>query len=340
MATSCQPVSWRVQALSTRNTPSILLAVGGDPVVLAEQESFGSDHPAAVEHQCPKGGGIAAEPGDQGLNWMDPWGSIRHADHMRSPHAPVTRPSHPGLRGSVSRGYRGWTVRPPERAGRFVLPASLSVQLVLKIEDSPVRPPEFVNGVQSGFAVLEGGCAPQYVEVALSPLGAYRLLGLPMHRLRDQLIDMNDVLGREVARLGEMVREQPTWPRRFGVLDRFLLDRLDTGPVIAREVAFAWDRLIATGGTLTIGDLQREIGWSHKHLIRRFTEQVGVTPKLAARMIRFEGVLDRMRREPRPDWARLAVETGYADQAHLIRDFGEFAGTTPGRLPGPTRAGG
>jgi AraC-like DNA-binding protein len=259
---------------------------------------------------------------------------------MRSPHAPVSRSAHPGLRGSVPRGYRGWTVRPPDRAGRFVLPASLSVQLVLKIEDSAVRPPEFVNGVQSAYAVIDGGCAPQYVEVALSPLGAYRLLGLPMHRLRDQLVDMNDVLGREVARLGEMVREQPTWSRRFAVLDRYLLDRLATGPAVAREVEFVWARLVATGGTQTIGGLQREIGWSHKHLIRRFTEQVGVTPKLAARMIRFEGVLGRMSREPRPDWARLAFDTGYADQAHLIRDFGEFAGTSPGRLPGRLRAAG
>lgn len=161
-----------------------------------------------------------------------------------------------------------------------------------------------------------------------------------MHRLRDQLVDMNDVLGREVARLGEMVREQPTWSRRFEVLDRFLLDRLDTGPVVAREVEFAWDRLVATGGTMTIGGLQREIGWSHKHLVRRFTEQVGVAPKLAARMIRFEGVLVRMSREQRPDWARLAFETGYADQAHLIRDFGEFAGTSPGRASGPAGAAG
>lgn len=221
-----------------------------------------------------------------------------------------------------------------------MLPASLSVQLVLKIEDSAVRPSEFVNGVQSAYAVIDGGCAPQYVEVSLSPLGAYRLLGLPMHRLRDQLVDMNDVLGREVARLGEMVREQPTWSRRFGVLDRFLLDRLDRGPVVAREVEFAWNRLVATGGTITIGGLRREIGWSHKHLIRRFTEQVGVTPKLAARMMRFEGVLGQLGREPRPDWARLAAETGYSDQAHLIRDFGEFAGTSPGRAPDLARAAG
>jgi AraC-like DNA-binding protein len=86
---------------------------------------------------------------------------------------------------------------------------------------------------------------------------------------------------------------------------------------------------VASGGMTTIRGICREIGWSHKHLITRFRQQVGITPKRAARLIRFERVLRRVADVGRPDWGELAVECGYADQPHLIRDFRQFAGTTP-----------
>jgi len=247
---------------------------------------------------------------------------------MTSP-APVSRPPHPALRGALPRGYQGW-IRPHERAGRFVLPASLSVQMVVKVEDSALRPPEFVNGVLDAHSAVEGGCAPQYLQIVLSPLGAYRIFGVPLEQLTGRLIDLHDVFGADARRLGEEVREQPTWTQRFDLLDRFLMSRLESAPVVSREVRYAWQRLTDTAGTVRIATICREIGWSHKHLITRFRQQVGVTPKRAARLSRFEHLLRRLARErPRPDWDRLAAVAGYADQAHMIRDFGQFLGTTP-----------
>lgn len=227
------------------------------------------------------------------------------------------------------RGYEGW-VRPQDRAGRFVVPASLSVQMLVKIEDSVLRPPEFVNGVQDGHSTIEGGCAPRYVQIDLSPLGAYQVFGLPVDQLTGRLTDLNDVLGADARRLGERVRDLPTWTERFDLLDRFLLARLDTAPAVAPEVRHTWQRLTETAGAVPIGELCREIGWSHKHLITRFRQQVGLTPKRAARVSRFEHLLGRLSpEEPRPDWDRLAATVGYADQAHMIRDFGQFFGTSP-----------
>jgi AraC-like DNA-binding protein len=243
--------------------------------------------------------------------------------------APVSRPPQPALRDTLSRGYQGW-LRPHDRAGRFVLPASLSVQMVVKVEDSALRPPEFVNGVADAHSAIEGGCAPRYVQIVLSPLGAYQVCGLPLEKLTGRLVDLHDVFGPGARRLGEQVREQPTWARRFDLLDRFLIRRLESAPPVSREVRYAWQRLTATAGAVRIAALCREVGWSHKHLITRFREQVGVTPKRAARLSRFEHLLRRLDRErPRPDWDRLAAVAGYADQAHMIRDFGQFLGTTP-----------
>jgi methylphosphotriester-DNA--protein-cysteine methyltransferase len=210
-----------------------------------------------------------------------------------------------------------------------VLPARTSVQLVMKIEDSAVRPPEFVHGVPTRFTVIDGGCAPKYVEVELSPLAAYRLLGTPMHHFAGQLVDLVDLLGRDGRRLGEEVRDASTWQERFRAIDRCLLDRLETAPPVATEVEYAWRQLVASGGMRPIRGICTEIRWSHKHLITRFRHQVGIAPKHAARLIRFERVLGRVADVARPDWGALAVECGYADQSHLIRDFREFAGTTP-----------
>jgi methylphosphotriester-DNA--protein-cysteine methyltransferase len=73
-----------------------------------------------------------------------------------------------------------------------------------------------------------------------------------------------------------------------------------------------------------------EIRWSHEHRLTRFRQQVGGTPKRAARVRRFEQLLRRRAREqPRPDGGRLAAVAGYADQAHMIRDFGQFVGGSP-----------
>jgi AraC-like DNA-binding protein len=105
--------------------------------------------------------------------------------------------------------------------------------------------------------------------------------------------------------------------------------RLAAGPRPSPEVAWAWERLVASGGAMPIGQLAKEVGWSHKHLIAKFRQQVGLRPKTAARLIRFDRVLGRLDECRGLDWGVVAREAGYADQAHLIREFKQFTGATP-----------
>jgi AraC-like DNA-binding protein len=94
-------------------------------------------------------------------------------------------------------------------------------------------------------------------------------------------------------------------------------------------VIWAWDRLAESGGAARILDLAREIGWSRKHLRTRFLEQVGLAPKTVARVMRFQGALQQIGAATRVNWAQLASDCGYADQAHFNRDFRDFAGNSP-----------
>ncbi|MEV0618218.1 helix-turn-helix domain-containing protein [Nonomuraea sp. NPDC050404] len=237
--------------------------------------------------------------------------------------------SHPYLRSLLTGKYTGYSGG-AAHGDHLLRPATAAISLVLKVRDSPRRPPAFVHGSHSGYSTIEGACAPSYLEVRLAPLGAYAALGVPLDKLNAGIVDLNDIIGPEIEALAERVRSAPTWDRRFRLVDGYLLRRIEDGPRPSPEVAEAWRRLIATGGADSIRAIAEETGWSHKHLIAKFKQQVGLAPKTVARLIRFNRLLARLREDPLPRWDEIAADCGYADQAHLTRDFRDFTGTTPG----------
>jgi AraC-like DNA-binding protein len=208
-------------------------------------------------------------------------------------------------------------------------PATAAIAVILRLKDAPRFPPEVLAGAHDTVWVAAGPCSPTYLELRLAPLGAYRLLGMPMDALTGQLVDLTDVLGTGSRRMAEQLRDTPSWQQRFGLLDAYLLRCAQDGPDPAPEVVWAWRRLTATGGTLPIRRLAGEVGWSHKHLITRFKQQVGLAPKTAARLVRFDVVWRRLAAHPPARWDALAADSGHADQAHMIRDFHQFTGATP-----------
>ena len=109
-------------------------------------------------------------------------------------------------------------------------------------------------------------------------------------RLANTPVARIDVLGSDGRRLGELARDLPTWKERFSLVDSFLLARMDQGPRPSPEVSHALTMLVESDGRRPIGQLAADTGWSHKHLITRFKRQVGLAPKMAARLIRFENV--------------------------------------------------
>ncbi len=246
-------------------------------------------------------------------------------ERLRSPR--VVGAPHPLLAPYLARGHTGFVEQTSPR--HLVVPASATVSVVVKLRDSAHRPAAFVKGPHHTHLVPDGECAASYLEVRLSPLSGYRLLGVPLNALGDRIVDLRDLLGADGRRLAEQLREADTWRRRFTILDQLLLTRLDGGPRPAPEVVQVLQRLVATGGAVRIGRLAGEVGWSHKHLITRFKQQVGLSPKAAARLVRFDRVLRSLDRPGPPAWERIAAEAGYADQAHLVREFRTFTGVTP-----------
>ena len=204
---------------------------------------------------------------------------------------------------------------------------------VLRTPD-PARSPGSFRGMVGGLhdrpAVIATGPAQTGLQLRLTWLGARILLGAPASALAGDVVGLGDLLGRRADVLVERLAEAPTWASRFALLDA-ALTRLAADarrPDPRPEVARAWDRLAGTGGTLRIEELAREVGWSRRHLALRFRDEIGLSPKSAARVIRFERACDLLRGPARPALADTAAVCGYADQAHLARDFRELAGLT------------
>jgi AraC-like DNA-binding protein len=187
----------------------------------------------------------------------------------------------------------------------------------------------FVTGLWDGPALTEHAGYQHGVEVRLTPLGAHRLLRLPMHHLANAVVELDDVLGPESDRLAERLYDAPDWAARFDLLDAALAARLAQARPASPGVAWAWGRLLATHGAVTVADLTGELGCSRRHLAAQFREQIGLPPKLLGRILRFDRVVALLRQQEPQRWAEVAYACGYYDQAHFNRDFRQFAGATP-----------
>ena len=240
---------------------------------------------------------------------------------------------HPAVRGSAVRyaDFGDRTAAPQETAeapgGSVVVIVDLDTGWTVEGE----RFGSFAGGVYDRPVRVrhEGSC--RGVQVDLEPTAVRALLGVPAGQLAHRTVALEDLLGRDAVHLAERLHEAPDAPARFAVLDVVLLRALGRARAEPHpDVARAWALLRASGGRIRIETLAARLGCSRRHLAKRFAEEVGVPPKVAARLIRFEQVRAGL---GRASLARLAAEHGYADQAHLAREFRALAGVPPTAFP-------
>jgi AraC-like DNA-binding protein len=259
----------------------------------------------------------------------------------------------PALRPFIARyvGYRQSGVPPARHRG---LPSpyltvifTLDDPLTLAGHPDPRQSPgsyrTLVGGLHTAPALITHPGRQSGIQLAVSPLGARALLGLPAGELAGIDVEGSALLGPLADRIAERLQAAGDWPARFAVLDRMLTSRLAAGPAagascaaggVGAEVSHAWRLLLASGGRSAVSGLAAETGWSDRHLRNRFRDETGLTPKAAARVIRF----DRARRVLQgraaaemtlPALADLAADCGFYDQAHLAHEFRDLAGCPP-----------
>ena len=190
----------------------------------------------------------------------------------------------------------------------------------------------FTSGLYAGHVVIASGGRAECIQIDFTPLGAYRFFRLPMSELAGRMVTLDDLEDRHIARLRQRLGEQRNWMRRLDLAEKFVMARLHGAPPPDRALDWAYRQIRGSHGRVRIGRLASELDWSRKHLSQRFKEQLGMGPKAIARMVRFHNALALARRGASPDWADIAADCGYADQAHLAREFSQFAGASPTRL--------
>jgi AraC-like DNA-binding protein len=187
----------------------------------------------------------------------------------------------------------------------------------------------FLAGLMPGYASTSFEHSQDCVQVYLTPLGAYRMLGVPGSRFAcrvtaaDDIDGMGPMLGVE---LPERLEGAGSWRERFAMVEDVLLRLARGGRDTDDFVTWMWRQISASGGRARIGDLIEQTGWSHRHVTARFRNQIGLTPKAAAAVVRFERANAELGTTP---LAELAMRHGYADQSHLTREVARYAGEPP-----------
>ena len=245
----------------------------------------------------------------------------------------------PALRRYITR-YAGFRVSGVPPGLHFGLPSS-DVDLIISL-GSPIdivqmpntsQPPAsstaLVSGLQYAAAILRQDSEAFGLHIFVKPLGVRAILGVTSAEIATLVLSLSDIWGNVAGDLTEMLQGTGTWPERFSALDKLFISKLNLTDV-APEISWAWERLAKTHGSATVQQLADDVGYCRRHFSESFRDAVGVAPKLAARVFRFERAC-RLIANNEVCLAQVALECGYYDQAHLTREWYALAGCSPGR---------
>lgn len=188
----------------------------------------------------------------------------------------------------------------------------------------------FVAGFMPGYSATHYAGRQDCIQLYLTPRGMAQILGVPGGELARHVVEIADAVPPLGGPFLDQLAAEPDWPARFARLDAVLHLLAARGRDCDPLAEAAWQRIKASAGRVRIGELVAESGWSHRRLVTRLREHVGLSPKSAAAVVRFEHTVHEL--SAAPALAELAALRGYADQSHLTRDFARYAGTSPAAL--------
>lgn len=252
----------------------------------------------------------------------------------------MKRPPRPSLRPFVS---ELWAMARPVGGGpsaaacERMLPSG-AMHIAIRLCQQPIRllDPHAARSDDLGHAVVAGARAAHYlrdvapaactVGVQLRPGAAECLFGVPADALAGRHVRLDALCGAAADALRERLLDTPSPAARLDLLEAWLAARLPRVHGVHPAVAEALRDFDA--GASVQAAVARS-GYSHRRFIALFRRAVGLPPKLYARVRRFRGLIERLSAQPDLAWTELAIDAGYSDQSHFVREFHEFAGVTP-----------
>ncbi|MPY90685.1 MAG: helix-turn-helix domain-containing protein [Luteitalea sp.] len=187
-----------------------------------------------------------------------------------------------------------------------------------------------VSGTYSGVFIVDAMQHAAMMGVHFRPGGAFVVLGVPSGELTDTHVDLAALWGEAAAReLRDRLCAAATHGERFQLLEAVLVARLQSTLRRHPVVPFALERFGSCGLGASVREVARQAGLSHRRFITVFTAEVGLTPKLFCRVLRFQHVHALAQQTGHIDWAQMALACGYFDQSHLSNEFRKLSGLSP-----------
>ncbi len=193
---------------------------------------------------------------------------------------------------------------------------------------------KYVIGLQShltGILCFSGHV--RFFNIQFMPTGFHRIFNTPLTFFTNKFFDASDVFNCDISRLMNQLQEAANFNHMTELAEKFLLSYLakskTNDPYNAMQTITKLICRDAGNRTVNIERLAYDANMSLKTFERKFLQQVGLSPKLFARMVRFNKVIAAKMLYPMKDWSSITYDFGYFDQMHLIKDFKEFANNTP-----------
>ncbi|MBE9168957.1 AraC family transcriptional regulator [Pleurocapsales cyanobacterium LEGE 06147] len=194
----------------------------------------------------------------------------------------------------------------------------------------PSRYKAFIVGLGENPLLAEHNGAQHGIEIELLPWVIDRLFGRAATELTQEVVHLDDLWGNYAHLLVEQLSEMSSWEERFSLVDRVLLEKFAlSNRIIRPEIQWAWNQLEHHKGCIPIRQLAERVGWSDRHFAKCFREQIGITPKAAARLIRFNHAHRVLKSSGHYPLSEIAAICGYSDQSHFTREFHSFSQCSP-----------
>jgi AraC-like DNA-binding protein len=195
-----------------------------------------------------------------------------------------------------------------------------------------VQPLFMLVGQLERHLQIEPAGLVQLIGVRFRPAGAAPFLRFPMHEFTGRFEPLDSVLPALRGEIEAAAGHESGLPKRVLAVERILIEFLRDAKEPDPRVEEGVRRILARRGRIHVRELARDLGMSERQLERGFHDAVGLSPKVLARIIRFQRVFQEVDGIGAPNWVRVALDCGYYDQAHFVKDFRAFSGQTPTEL--------
>jgi AraC-like DNA-binding protein len=166
-------------------------------------------------------------------------------------------------------------------------------------------------------------------QVVFQPGALFRLLGLPVQELNDSFEDAESVLGKQLRQVNERLSYTRHYTEMIPLVEQFLFEWVRKNPRDERPCERVARFMLTNPSFTSIDTLASQACLSPRQFYRQFTERMGISPKMFSRVVKLDHIIKLKNAQPHKDWLSLALELGYYDYQHLVRDFKEFTHLSP-----------